>query len=38
MKVLFIGDVVGNIGVKMINEYLPTLKKRFKTTNNYCKW
>ncbi|MCK8607644.1 TIGR00282 family metallophosphoesterase [Apilactobacillus ozensis] len=30
MKVLFIGDVVGNIGVKMINEYLPTLKKDLK--------
>lgn len=30
MKILFIGDVVGSPGRKMINQYLPLLKKKYK--------
>lgn len=30
MRVLFIGDVVGSMGRKMITEYLPRLKKKFR--------
>ncbi|MBU8907369.1 TIGR00282 family metallophosphoesterase [Desertibacillus haloalkaliphilus] len=32
MKILFIGDVVGSPGRKMINEYLPRLKKKYRPT------
>lgn len=30
MKVLFIGDVVGSMGVSMIEKYVPLLKKKYK--------
>ncbi|TPR12687.1 TIGR00282 family metallophosphoesterase [Apilactobacillus timberlakei] len=30
MKILFLGDVVGNIGTKMIKQYLPILKRDYK--------
>ncbi len=30
MRILFVGDVVGNIGVDMIHEYLPQLKRDLK--------
>ncbi|MHA8138376.1 TIGR00282 family metallophosphoesterase, partial [Lactobacillaceae bacterium Scapto_B20] len=30
MRLLFIGDTVGNIGVEMLQEYLPKLKKDLK--------
>ena len=30
MRILFIGDVVGQLGRKMIHTYLPTLKKELK--------
>ncbi|RKD75312.1 MULTISPECIES: TIGR00282 family metallophosphoesterase [Sinobaca] len=30
MKLLFVGDVVGSPGRKMITEYLPKLKKKYK--------
>ena len=32
MKILFIGDVVGSPGRKMIHEYLPKLKQKYKPT------
>ncbi|RBW69916.1 TIGR00282 family metallophosphoesterase [Bacillus taeanensis] len=32
MKILFVGDVVGSPGRKMINEYLPKLKKKYNPT------
>lgn len=30
MRILFIGDVVGNMGVAMIEQYLPQIKKELK--------
>jgi 2',3'-cyclic-nucleotide 2'-phosphodiesterase len=30
MKILFVGDVVGSPGRKMVQEYLPKLKKKFQ--------
>lgn len=30
MKILFIGDVVGKIGQKMIQDYLPLLRQKYK--------
>ncbi|UQS85188.1 TIGR00282 family metallophosphoesterase [Apilactobacillus apisilvae] len=30
MKILFLGDVVGNLGMKMIEQYLPILKRDYK--------
>ncbi len=30
MKILFVGDVVGSPGRKMISEYLPRLKKKYR--------
>ncbi|MGY3724783.1 hypothetical protein SAMN05421767_1127 [Granulicatella balaenopterae] len=30
MKVLFIGDVVGNLGRKTISQYVPLLKRKYK--------
>ncbi len=30
MRILFIGDVVGNVGVEMIQTYLPKLKRDLK--------
>lgn len=30
MRILFIGDVVGNLGQQMLDDYLPRLKKHYK--------
>ena len=30
MKILFIGDIVGNIGIKAVSEYLPILKDKYQ--------
>jgi calcineurin-like phosphoesterase len=30
LRILFIGDVVGSPGRKMVNEYLPKLKSKYK--------
>lgn len=30
MKILFIGDIVGRVGRKAVNDYLPGLKKKYK--------
>jgi len=30
MKILFIGDVVGSVGTKMVADYLPRLKQKYK--------
>lgn len=30
MKILFIGDVVGKIGQKMVHDYLPLLRQKYK--------
>ncbi|WP_429970701.1 TIGR00282 family metallophosphoesterase [Fructilactobacillus sp. Tb1] len=30
MQILFVGDVVGDLGMKMVNQYLPLLKKDLK--------
>ncbi|WP_413627154.1 TIGR00282 family metallophosphoesterase [Fructilactobacillus vespulae] len=30
MRLLFVGDVVGNLGMKMVEQYLPLLKKDLK--------
>lgn len=30
MRILFIGDTVGTMGQKMINDYLPALKQQYK--------
>ncbi|WP_099975120.1 TIGR00282 family metallophosphoesterase [Lactobacillus terrae] len=30
MKILFVGDVVGNIGLKSLDEYLPQIKRKVK--------
>lgn len=32
MKILFIGDIVGSPGRKMVKEYVPRLKKKFRPT------
>ena len=28
MKILFVGDVVGSVGIKAIETYLPEIKKK----------
>ena len=30
MRILFVGDVVGSLGRKMVAEYLPRLKQRYR--------
>lgn len=30
MRILFLGDVVGNLGVEMVSKYLPILKRNYK--------
>lgn len=30
MKILFVGDVVGSVGIKAIETYLPEIKKKVK--------
>lgn len=30
MRILFLGDVVGNLGVDMVSKYLPILKRDYK--------
>ena len=30
MRIIFVGDVVGNSGTKMLEEYLPQLKRKYR--------
>ena len=30
MRIIFVGDVVGTSGTKMLEEYLPQLKRKYR--------